>query len=84
MALLVRGKKVAIQKLKKQEKKETSFYVDVSQDEFLGIVKHVGAEASADIKIGQRVYFGNVYHPIKIDGLDVLIMDDTNVLAILE
>jgi hypothetical protein len=81
VSLALRGKRIGIEKLKKQSKKDVSFYVDVDTDEFLGIVRFLGPEAPTDLSVGDKIYFGGQFHPIKLGGLDLCIMEDSNILA---
>ena len=84
MSLRFRGKRIGVEKNKKQSKKETSFYVEPPVEEFSGTIKYVSSDLQTDLKIGDRVYFGNQYQLVKLEGADICVMEDTNVLATLD
>lgn len=78
----LRGSKVAVEKFKKQDKANKSFYIEVGAEEYLGTVRFVAPDAGEDIKVGQRVYFGTQFQTVRIGGAEVCVMEDANVLAI--
>lgn len=80
----LRGQRVAVEKLKKQSKKDSgSFFVDVETEEFVGLVRFVGSDLKdSDLKVGQKVYFGSQYQPVRMANTDLCVMDEDNVLAI--
>ena len=48
----------------------------------LGIVKY--SRACNDLDVGQKIYFGGQYERLIIEGVDVLAMKESNVIAIVE
>lgn len=76
---------VAVQKLGKHEKKsaldDLISMPEVSNS--LGIVRYVGPEVE-DLKVGQKVYFGNKRYEFYMEGMNVLVMDEENVYATIE
>jgi co-chaperonin GroES (HSP10) len=81
-AIKFRGKRVGVEKLKKTKNKSESFIVVADHDEYLGIVRYVSEEASQDLQVGQKVYFGNQFQTIKMNSADICVMEDSNVLAV--
>lgn len=84
MALRFRGKRIGVEKNKKQSKKETSFYIAPDTEEFAGTIKYISAELQTDLKVGDRVCFGNQFQLVKLEGADICVMEDTNVLATID
>jgi co-chaperonin GroES (HSP10) len=81
MKLSVRGKRVAVEKVKKGSNANALFSMPETE-EFTGVVQIVGAEAGTDLKPGQKVYFGTVFQKIRMNGNDYLVMDESNIVAI--
>lgn len=75
-----RDKRVGVEKLKKQNKKE-SFIVVPDHDEYLGIVRYISEGFATDLKVGMTVYFGNQFQTVKMNSADICVMDDSNVFA---
>lgn len=82
MSIKFRGKKIGVEKLKKQSNKSNSLYKELETEEFLGIVKY--SSKKADVKVGDKVYFGKDFQNVRMEGSSICIMDDDNVLAIEE
>lgn len=78
----MRNKKVAVEKLKKSSKKDGVPWVDPEVEEFTGVIRHVGESVAPDLKVGQKVYFGSDYQKYKIQGEDLCVMEDQQILAI--
>lgn len=82
MTISLRGNRIAVEKLGKSQK-QASVYVQIpDSQEFVGIVRYVGDTAAQDIKVGDKVYFGNQTQNLRMGGSDICVMEDTNVLAI--
>lgn len=81
MQIQLRGKRVGVEKLKKQDSKNELFLKMPDHEEYLGVVKYVGPDAQSDIKVGQKVYFGNTFQTLRMAGAEICVMEDTNVLA---
>lgn len=74
---------VGVEQVGKTSKNDGMFAeVDVTHN--LGIIKFVGETADDKFQIGQKVYFGNKREEIRMSSLDVLIMEDSNIYAIVE
>jgi co-chaperonin GroES (HSP10) len=51
----------------------------------VGVIKYVGdALADSDLKVGTKVYYGNQRQTITIDGVTILVMEETNIVARVE
>lgn len=77
-----RDKRVGVEKLKKQNKKDTSFIIAPDHDEYLGIVRYVSEGAAKDLQVGAKVYFGNQFQTVKMNSAEICVMEDSNVLAV--
>lgn len=84
MKIQFRSKKIGIEKLKKQSKKNSGLYVELETEEYLGIVKYVASDAGADLKVGQKVYFATNFQQVHIGGATICVMEDANVIAIVD
>lgn len=80
----LRGNRVAIEKNKKADKSTNQFMVLPDSEEFLGIIRHVGESVSTDLKVGQKVYFSTNHQRSRISGVELCIMEDKEVYAIVE
>ena len=49
-----------------------------------GIILHVGEELEKKFSVGQKIYFGAQREEIRIDGKDVMVMEEKNVFALAE
>lgn len=78
----LRGKNVAIAKLTKQSNSAPLFHMPETSDSF-GEIVFVGTDASKDLAVGQKVYFGDHYKQARIANKDLCVMEDVNVLAVL-
>lgn len=81
--LRVRGKRVVVEKLGRSKGSVDSLLAMPEDTSAVGIIRHVGEEVK-DLQAGQKVYFGKNRHELRMDGSDVLVMDEENVYAIVE
>lgn len=82
--LQVRGKRVIVEKLGKSKNASHDSLFSMPEDvSAVGYILHVGPDVK-DLKQGQKVYYGKNRHELKMNGLDVLVMDEENVYAIEE
>lgn len=75
----MRGNKVAVEKVKTAAKTDEWLKMPESE-EFVGLVKYTSGYP--DLPEGTRVYFGKDFQQIKIKGIDLCVMEETNVVAI--
>lgn len=85
MQVLMRGKRVGVEKLTKSVSTAASLFA-MPEDTFsMGIIKYVGdGLVDSDLKVGMKVHFGDQRQPMKMSGVDILVMEETNVLAIVQ
>lgn len=82
MAILLRGNKVAVEKLKKAGGSTTSFLHIPDSEEYLGQIIHVGETADKGLKVGQKVYFSTNHQKCRMADKDLCVMDDKEIFAI--
>lgn len=76
------GKRVGVEKLSKTAK-SNSFIAMPDDASAVGFVRYVGDEVeNSKLVVGAKVYFGKNRHELKMDGVDILVMDEDNVYAI--
>lgn len=84
MQIVMRGKRVGVEKLGKASQSKT-FLAMPDDASAIGFIRFVGSElASSDLKVGMKVAFGKNRHEIKLNGMDVFVMDEENVYAVVE
>lgn len=84
MQAQMRGSRVAVEILGKSSNKGSLLAMpeDASAS---GVILLLGKDlASSDLKVGQKVYFGKNHHQLRMEGRNVLVMDEDNVYAIAE
>ena len=75
------GNRVAIEVLNKSTDKKS--FLQMPDDSFnTGRVRYLGPEC-AGLEVGQLVLFGNQRESVKVEGMEFLIMEDSNVFGIL-
>lgn len=84
MQIKLRGNKVAVEKIKKADKKGTSFLVVPESEQYTGVIRYVGELASTDLKVGQKVYFSTTYQTTRMAGTELCVMEDKEVYATIE
>lgn len=84
MSIKFRDKKVGVEKLKKQTKKENRIYIEPESEEYLGVVRYVSDDASKDIKVGSKVYFGTDHQKVRMEGAEICVMEDASIYAIVD
>lgn len=84
MKILLKGKKIAVEKLKKQSKNQMAGIIIPDSEEYLGEIKFVGDDSTKGFKVGQKVYFSTAYQQCRMGGKDLCVMDDTEIFAIVE
>jgi co-chaperonin GroES (HSP10) len=86
MQIKLRGNRVAIEKVKKAAKKggTEDFLVIPESEEYAGIVRYVGPDASSDIKVGQKVYFATSFQEVRMGGVTLCVLEDKMVYATIE
>lgn len=84
MQITLLGDRVAVEKLKQSTKQSDGFLVMPEAEEYMGIIRFVGngQGLSLGLKVGQKVYFGTTFQQVRLRGMDVCVMDEKNVLAL--
>jgi len=82
MNIKMRGKRVGVEKVGKSTKKD-AFLAMPDDSSSVGIIRFIGdALTDTDLKVGDKIHFGKNRHEIKIEGKDILVMDEDNVYAV--
>ncbi len=84
MQIKLKGKRVAIEKLKKQSTAAHGGIIVPDSEEYLGVIRHVGDQADQSLKVGQKVYFSTKYQSSRMGGIELCVMDDTEIFATVE
>lgn len=78
------GKLVAVEKVKKSQKASNEgFFVMPDVADSLGVVRYVGSEVT-DLSEGDRVYYGPRREEVRMKGVDLMVMEVSNVFAVEE
>jgi co-chaperonin GroES (HSP10) len=81
------GTLVGVEELKNSNKESTGAFVLPEMAENLGIVRYVGEglpPSQGPLRVGDKVYFGSKRETVRMKGVDILIMEYTNVIGIVE
>ncbi len=82
MSVQLRGKKIAVEKLAKSGGQNGLFSMPEDTTS-CGIITHIGPEVQQnDLKVGMKVYFGDKRQQVRIEGKDLQVMEEDNVLAV--
>ena len=86
MQIKLRGNKVAVERIKKAEKKKNDidFLHMPDSEEYTGVIRHVGDSAAKDLAVGQKVYFSTNHQQVRIAGVNLCILEDSFVYAIVQ
>lgn len=77
------GKQVGIEKASKPQAQKTGLFVEEPEiaDDF-GTVRFIGQEIhNPPFAVGDKVYFGKHRQELRMAGKDILVMEESNVLA---
>lgn len=80
----MRGKKVAVLKMNKASQGGDALFAVPEDTNAVGILKYVGPDAAVDLVPGMKVVFGKDRQEINLEGAVTLVMDDSNILAIIK
>ena len=74
---------LGVEKLQKSNGKvEGSLFASADVGFNAGIVKFVGEELQGKFSPGQKIYFGVQREEIRVDGKDLMVMEEKNVYAL--
>lgn len=84
MQVLMRGKRIGVEKLGRSS--NTKSLIAMPEDaSAVGTIRYVGKDIlDSDLKVGTKVYYGKNRHELKMNGQDILVMDEDNIYAIVE
>ena len=73
--------KIALEVEKKAAAKAGGLFVIPEQTDTAAIVKLIAEEVKL-VKVGDKVFYGSDYRPLKVKGVEYLIMDEDNIIAV--
>jgi co-chaperonin GroES (HSP10) len=83
VGLSLRGKKVAVERIKTANKEtQASFIVMPENEEFCGLIRAVGPGVSPDLTVGMKVYFNTNFQYASIEGSKLCIMEESEIYGI--
>lgn len=84
MPVLMRGKRVGVEQVKNSQ--ATNTVVAMPEDSSaVGIIRFVGdSVVGNDLKVNTKVYFGKAHHQLRMNGMNILVMDEENVYAVVQ
>lgn len=82
MPVQLRGKKVTVQKLGKSGSGANSLLAMPEDTTHCGTIINLGPECRPDLKVGMKVYFADNRQQIRMEGKDLQLMDDDNIVGI--
>lgn len=50
----------------------------------IGVIRYIGEDLTGKFTVGQKIFVGNQREEIRMDGQDIMIMEESNVFAIVE
>jgi co-chaperonin GroES (HSP10) len=75
---------VGVEKLGKSSKRQSgTLFAETEVTHNLGIIRYIGEQVE-NLRIGQKVYIGNQREEIRMEGSDIMVMEVSNVIAIVE
>jgi hypothetical protein len=85
MKVIMLNGKIAVESINKIRKKaQNSFMVMPDNDFSTGIIKYIGEDYSGPLEPKMTVCFGDARTQLRIAGEELLVMDASNIYAILE
>lgn len=82
MPVRMRGKRVGVEQVGKTSNTKTLLAMPEDASA-VGIIRYVG-HVDSHLQVGVKVYFGKNHHQLRINGANILVMDEDNVYAIVE
>lgn len=82
MRIKVRGKKVLVAPMPKEEVSPTArFIAQASNANSQGVIRYLGDEVNPELKVGMVVYFIDERQSIVIEGFEMMVMSDDNIVC---
>lgn len=82
--IIMRNNKVAVEKINKGSSKKDSFLVLPDSPNDTGRIIYLGPNAGSDLKVDQTVYFASNYQNVRMEGRELCVMNDDNILGIVD
>ena len=79
---MVNGK-IALEEEKKAAKKEGGLFVIPDQADVAAVVRFKADDCKL-VGVGAKVYYGPDFKVLKVNGMELLVMDENNLIAIAE
>lgn len=84
MQVLMRGKRVGVEQAGKSASRD-SLIAMPEDSSAVGTIRFVGGSVEDKrLKVGTKVYFGKGHHQLRMNGMNILVMDEENVYAIVQ
>ncbi len=85
MNIKMRNAYIGVQKSEKtkQKNQDALFHIPENSDNF-GVIRYIGEKYDGALKVGDPVIYGTKRERFKIEGLDIEVMLDDNVVAVLD
>lgn len=81
MPVRMRGKRVGVEQAKKTDNNK-SLLAMPEDASAVGVIRFAGDQVDPSLAVGTKVVFGKGYHQIRLEGMNILVMDEENVYAI--
>lgn len=76
---------IGVEKLGKASRRNAGdLFANTEVTHNIGVIRYVGEELSTKFSVGQKVYCGNQREEIRMNGADIMVMQEQNVIAIVE
>jgi co-chaperonin GroES (HSP10) len=76
---------LGVQKLGKPTKRNSGdIFAEAEVTQNVGIIRYVGADLTSKFSEGQKVYIGNQRDEIRMNGAEIMVMEEKNIFAIVE
>lgn len=82
MPVQMRGKRVAVERLGKSGDQKNTLFSMPEDTTSCGTIIYAGPEVGPELAVGMKVYFGDKRQQVRIEGKDLQVMEEDNVLAI--
>ena len=76
---------IGVEKVGKTTKRNSGdIFAPVEVTHNIGIIRYIGEELTDKFSVGQKVYCGNQREELRMNGADIMVMQEANVFAIVE
>jgi co-chaperonin GroES (HSP10) len=75
---------VGVEKLGKASRKSSGeIFAQVEATHNVGVIRYLGVDVTG-LKVGSKVYVGNQREEIRMNGADIMVMEVSNIIALVE